>query len=844
MIEVVAEAEKLRQAAEAAARAATPTPSPTTGNGHTDALPVATPTSLLDWARWFIRLGILVFVLDAGSKLPRKGTNGHSDATLDDAVILALFAANPRCNLGVVPGRLPNGMYLSVIDLDTKHGKNGVQFFRNLCATNGVDADALLRSTLVIRTATGGLHIYVVSDRPVRHGDGMIEKTSGFDMKANGRGYVVSPGSIVNGVAYTVEHMSDVFVSLPETLCKAIGYAGAPTAESDKESKTPPVPIDHARAVERATEYLLHHAPVAIDGQGGNLCTFKVAAHCKDIGLNEAETFDTMFLHYSPRCQGPWTPEELEQIVSNAYNYTDNPIGSAAPEVEFAEPLPEGMTDHTVTRYEFKKDWTDTGNANVMVSLAAGNLKYIHETRTYLEYDGQRWQSTKTKRTAERAALRVAEHYHGEIVKLETLGQTLDGDAKKKNDKTIESLKAWEHRCRAKKNLDAMIALASTKAEVELSAIKLDTNAALLGVLNGVIDLQTGALRTASRDEYLTLCCPVVYDSAAPAPTWERVIKEVTALPGDGPNSYTARPELAAYLQKILGYAITGLTNQHKMMILNGGGSNGKSVVTDQSRSVLGPYSTSLPSSCLLQAKFVRDGESPTPYAADLFRKRFVVSSETRAGFKLDTDFVKSQTGDTFQKARHLRGNPFEFETSHKLFLQTNAMPTIEHLDEAIRGRLIVVPFDRCWNRPGIPDPNPAWPMADETLPVRLRDEAAGILAWLVRGAVKFFTEGLGKPPDAVKAKTLGYLAEQDSLAQWIAACCERCENHKDGTTPTELHQAYNAWADENDAPLMSQREFSAGMKSHRFEAKGVWKDGQSLKRYALRLKPTGNCFE
>lgn len=782
-----------------------------------------TPRAMVEHALDLARRGFHVFPLKEGHKAPPLIPDFPNQATCDEDQVREWWTRWPDANIGISTTKYGENAALLVVDVDTKGDKRGDEEILRL-ELEGRE----LPETYRVDTPTGGWHLYYVVQVAVKQGADVLAR--GVDIRSRG-GYVVAPGSVIEGKPYTALHERPL-APAPQWVIDACGDV----KEKAVVSPVSPPHVDQDRAAARVVDYL-KTAPLAIEGAAGDQTTYQVACRVKDLGVDEAMCFQLMAEHWNDRCPPPWSDADLLDKVRNAYHYGKDPVGVAAPEVEFSTPVE--IDDPTLTKYEFKKDWTDTGNANFLVSLAQDNLKYVPQDRRWMRFDGSRWQSSQTQSLAGRAALRVAEFYHDEIAKLEAAGQALDGEAKKRNAKTIETTKTWEHKCRSKKSLDAMIALAATKPQIELSVTALDTNPWVLGVENGVVDLRTGDLRQAARDEYVTMACPVRYDPAATAPTWERVIREVTALPGDTPTTYRPRPDLAGFLQTVLGYAMTGSIREHKMFILNGGGGNGKNVIVDAVRSVLGAYSTSLPPSCLLQSK-PRDGQQATPYAADLFRTRLVVSSETKTGARLDTDVVKSQTGDTYQKARYLRGNPFEYVSSHKLFLLTNSMPGIDHMDEALRGRLIVIPFDRAWNRPGHPDPDPALPAADETLPARLRDEAPGILRWLVEGAVQYLAHGLGKAPDAVKAKTIGYLAEQDRLAQWIGACCERCDSHKDGTTPSDLCQAYNTWAGENDAPDLSQREFSTGLKSRRFETKDIWKDGRSRKLYALRLKSTG----
>jgi P4 family phage/plasmid primase-like protien len=792
-----------------------------------------------------VRHGFKISLLDKGRKTPLPGSRGHLDATDNPDTIRDLLRAHARHNFAAVPRVQLDGTYTCVLDLDIKRDgkgnitKDGITFFQRWCAEQEVDFEALTTTGFVVRTAGGGLHIYLRVRRQITQGANLLGKkdeATGVDTRTD-RGYVVAPGSVVEGGVYCIISAGDPLWMPPEL--------EDPLALTHTPAVKPPAPtvvaVDQDRARMRAIDYLEHEAPLAVEGQGGDSTTYKVACRVKDEGVDKLTCHALMLVHWNTRCTPPWSDEELQGKVEHAYKYGTEPIGSAAPEVVFADVPPEDIDTET-TKYEFKQDWSDAGNANLLVSLSKGRLRFIPETKSWLHWDAKRWAPSRT--IARRSALRVPEHYHAEAEKLASTLSSLDDINRKRNEKTIAGLEKWEKTCRSKKTLDAMIDLASTHPRVELSITKLDARPTLLGVSNGVVDLQTGQLRNAAQDEYIALACPVPYHASATAPIWERTIAEVTGRPGMTANDSTRRPEVAEFLQRVLGYALTGLIREHTMFFFNGAGGNGKNVVADTMRFILGDYATGLPSSCLLQTKYLGDGERPTPYAAGLYRKRFVVASETKAGFKLDTEFVKSQTGDTFQKARHLRQDPFEFESTHKLFLMTNAMPEIDHLDEAIRGRLIVFPFDRTWNRPNHPEPNPTLPNADPTLSEQLRKEAPGILRWLVAGAVNYFTHGLSNAPAAVRARTLGYLAEQDGMAQWLKERCVPCE-HKEGLSATGLCEDYNAWAQENGKGSMSQKQFSAGLRSRHFEVKDTWRDGRNHKLYTLRLKrPYDHIFD
>jgi putative DNA primase/helicase len=171
--------------------------------------------------------------------------------------------------------------------------------------------------------------------------------------------------------------------------------------------------------------------------------------------------------------------------------------------------------------------------------------------------------------------------------------------------------------------------------------------------------------------------------------------------------------------------------------------------------------------------------------------------------------------------ARALHENQFTFDITHKVWLMTNHKPCLDHLDEAVRGRLHLIPFEMRWNRPGHPDPDPKLPTGDKTLSERLRAEAAGILAWLVAGAVRYHQEGL-EPPAEVAGLTNTYFKDQDVLGLWLATC-EQCDPRQ-GSTAAELFESFQNYCQSeglnvqglNNPAALGKKLKSKGIAQHR----------------------------
>lgn len=453
--------------------------------------------------------------------------------------------------------------------------------------------------------------------------------------------------------------------------------------------------------------------------------------------------------------------------------------------------------------YTKLEDRTDTGNANLLVRLTGGNLRFVPERRLWILWDGSKWTGDEFGSVAWAAAQKVAQHYHARAqeLKKQADGDALSKDERKRLDAAVESVEKWAGHCRNKRTIDAMLALASKNPQVVVPVSSLDTDPWLFGVANGVVDMRTGQLRPEAREEFVTKRSPIAFDPAAQAPRWVRFIEEImgTPLPAEfdpttglvAPGSvgrYRPRPALASYLQRALGYGLTGAVVEHKMFFAIGPGSNGKNILLDTVLEVSGGYGKTIPPEALMATRHDADAERPSPTAATLAGARLAVSSESRDGQKLDVALVKRHTGGGFMTARMMRENTFTFPISHKLWLMTNHRPGLDHMDDALRGRLHLIPFDRQWNRPGHPARNEELPDGDKDLMATLRAEACGILVWLIQGAVRYAKEGL-EPPEEVARMTRTYFAEQDPIGRWVETQ-ERCEPQR-GTQASALYAQF-----------------------------------------------------
>jgi P4 family phage/plasmid primase-like protien len=432
---------------------------------------------------------------------------------------------------------------------------------------------------------------------------------------------------------------------------------------------------------------------------------------------------------------------------------------------------------------------TDTGNAERLADRHGANLRYCHPWGKWLLYDGTRW--------------RVDDR--GAVVRLakDTARSIFEEAKEAHSDAAANQLGKWASSSLSESKLRAMISLCQSEPGIPVLPDELDASPDLLNVLNGTIDLRSGKLREHRREDLITRVAPVEYDPDANAPAWETFLERV--LPGE---------ELRAFVQRALGYSATGDTSEQCMFINHGGGANGKSTFQEAISAALGEYSMRTPTEMLL----ARRSDGVPNDVARLKGARFVSASETEEGRRLAESRIKDLTGQDTITARFMKAEWFDFAPTHKLWLSTNHKPEIRGTDAAIWRRIRLVPWAVT-----IPPAE-----QDKKLPIALRHELAGILAWVVRGCLQWRREGL-QAPDEVRKATGEYRAEMDVLAGFLVECCELDTGHWEYAK--DLYECYKRWCDENGERPEPQRKFGGRLGERGFQrdrggsrGAGIWR--------------------
>ncbi|HJQ58019.1 MAG TPA: phage/plasmid primase, P4 family [Vineibacter sp.] len=352
-------------------------------------------------------------------------------------------------------------------------------------------------------------------------------------------------------------------------------------------------------------------------------------------------------------------------------------------------------------------------------------LRHVAAWNTWLRWDGNRWTEDRTTYVFDLARARLRDF----------IG-TLKNDGSARKIASASTVAGIERLARSDRTLAA-------------TAEQWDADAFALNTPGGIVDLRTGDLRPCDPLAYCTKCAAV-----APAPLgtlpplWLKFLDFVTD--GDA--------ELIGFLQRVAGYALTGDVSEHALFFAAGFGGNGKGTTFNTLRAVFGDYGMTAPAEVFLASTTDRH---PTELAG-LRGARLVVASEVDKGRRWNEARIKSLTGGDPVRARFMRQDFFEFMPQFKLVVFGNHRPSLSTVDEAIRRRLNLLPF----NVTITPD------IRDRALPDKLKDEWPAILRWAIDGCLDWQAHGL-QPPPAVIAATQKYFDDEDSVAAWLDECTQ-----------------------------------------------------------------------
>ena len=446
------------------------------------------------------------------------------------------------------------------------------------------------------------------------------------------------------------------------------------------------------------------------------------------------------------------------------------------------------------TRATDKKDFnlTDVGNAERLVARFGQDIHWQPKCQSWLCWNGKRWEIDEDLEIERKAKATIRSIYL-EISELESEISKTCGDVGHLRQQ-VKRLRQHAERSESKPRIDALVSLTKSEPGITISNKDLDADCMLLNTLSGTIDLRTGQLRKHERNDLMTKMVPFPFaDINARSKLWERFINDIMC--GD--------QEMVDYLQRCIGYALTGRTDEQCLFLMYGMGSNGKSTFIEAIRAVLGDYSQQAEFKTFLE----QEGDKVRNDIARMVGVRFLSATEGPQGKRLSEDTVKNLTGSDTITTRFLFREYFEFEPTHKIFLATNHKPTIVGVDNGIWRRLRVLPFEACFSDD----------KKDPKLLEKLKAEAPAILAWAVRGCLVWQAQGLGMPK-AVEAATQEYRAEMDKIQAFIDECCTKNPHATVGSQ--ELYDEYRRWAEANGYSPLNIANLSLTLAEKGFKKK------------------------
>lgn len=431
----------------------------------------------------------------------------------------------------------------------------------------------------------------------------------------------------------------------------------------------------------------------------------------------------------------------------------------------------------------------EKGDAELFAEMYSGKYAYDHAHEHWYVYDGFSWHVDETGSVIECVTDGVAAQYF-----------YLAAIMRKQGKESAGEIAGRASGLRFKNSINNVLYLAARERKIALGGNEWDKNPMLFGVANGTLALKTGSLLHANPRDYIKSASSVEWCGIkSAAPRWELFLKEIFA--GD--------EVLISFVQRLLGYGLTGLCSEHMFPVLWGEGRNGKDTLLETIKFVVGDMATPVSAEVMLDGG--RNPNAATPHLAALRGKRLVWVDETNEGAKLNTGQVKMLTGGGTIVARPLHSKPITFSPQYLLMLVTNHQPHADSDDYALWKRMVLIKFTESFvDNPVEPNEH----KRDPNLGDKLRAEAHGVLAWMMRGCLEWRKHGL-QIPNSVRLATEEYQDGEDTTAMFLVENCEQRPGVEIGAT--ELYKNYMGWCKSYSLKPMSMSAFGRRL-SKRFK--------------------------
>lgn len=535
-------------------------------------------------------------------------------------------------------------------------------------------------------------------------------------------------------------------------------WAGAIEQKPPNQSQQPG--RKYTLSSERGSRFIL---PGVISEGGRNNTLHKYGLSLRSYGATDQEVETALYAANRDRCRPSLPESEVRTIIRSVCSKPPgNELRRKVSIMREDFPADKLTLDDLHPESNERYNWSDIGNGRLFADWYKGTARFVPERKCWFIYNGKAWEPDLGDLAAMKLCKRLADNLARYAIKLP-------------DEKTklayLDFVKKWQRRAYR----ETILKDARDSYPIKITAF--DADPYLFNCLNGTLDLRTGKFHEHRPEDLLSKVSGVNYDPTAKSDRWERFIDEV--MQGD--------EEKAAFLQKALGYALTGDTRHECFFILYGPTSrNGKGTTMETYLRLLGDYgATAVPDTIAQQYK--PNGGGPSEDVARLVGARFVNMSEPDKKMVLSAAKVKQMTGNDTITARFLHENSFEYRPEFKLFINTNYLPQVTDITLFVSGRVKVIPFERHFTESE----------QDRGLKAELAkpENLSGILNWCIQGLRLIDSEGFDAP-GSVLAATDDYRMNSDKISRFLDEEMETDPLAE--TRSAEVYARYKQWCELN----------------------------------------------
>ena len=459
------------------------------------------------------------------------------------------------------------------------------------------------------------------------------------------------------------------------------------------------------------------------------------------------------------------------------------------------------------------------GDAFLLIKLLKDRYTYDHATKDWYYWNDHFWRLDKVNHIM--TLIKEVIDLYGtqkiyEMFCLKKAKSDGDEEAEKSHKYLVKMLTERINGLRTLKRKKEVLAIACNGLRsLGVTGEKWDMNPMLLGCRNCCINLGEGIAEPGDPHDYIKMVSPIEWKSwDTPCINWRQFLSQM----------FNNDQEVVNYIQRLFGYAITGLNTEHIFPIFWGPeGRNGKGTLFETLKFVLGDFAYKVPSNFFIEQTIRGGTTAPDAVMGNFFGKRLAWGSETNERDRLNVAKLKEMVGgDTITARLPYAKRPVEFSPTHLLVIITNMRPKVPANDMALWRRIHLIPLVNSF----VDVPNPAKPhefKADKMLLSRLKQEASGILAWLVEGCMLWQRDGLN-PPKSINDATNEYRANEDIIGDYIKECCYEREAKSLKIEVKEFYNSYKNWCEDVGHRPMAKKRFFDDIKtrfqSHRSNGK------------------------